>query len=98
METDRKEQAKTASEQEIQAALNYISRDLDQAIFIYDGFGLDKIKASLPNNIPGGTPVLVFWKRNFLEKALPIKDGNPSDCKPRGSGDNCDDGFVYWLY
>lgn len=98
METDRKEQAKTASEQEVQAALNYISRDLDQAIFIYDGYGLDQIKTSLPNNVPGGTPVLVFWKRNFLEKALPIKDKSANDCKPKSpGGDNCDDGFVYSL-
>jgi len=100
METDHKEQAKTASEQEVQAALNYISRDLDQAIFIYDGYGLNGpngIGPKLPNNVPGATPVLVFWKRNFLEKALPIAGGNPSDCKPRGSGNNCDDGFVYSL-
>lgn len=97
METDRKEQAKTASEQEVQAALNYISRDLDQAIFIYDGYGLDQIKASLPNNVPGATPVLVFWKRNFLEKALPIAGGSANDCKPKGTGDKCDDGFVYSL-
>ncbi|MFB8791391.1 MAG: hormogonium polysaccharide secretion pseudopilin HpsC [Potamolinea sp.] len=97
METDRKEQAKTASEQEVQSALNYISRDLDQAIFIYDGFGLNEIRPDLPTNVTGGTPVLVFWKRNFLEDALPIKDRNAGECKPNGPGTNCDDGFVYSL-
>jgi prepilin-type N-terminal cleavage/methylation domain-containing protein len=97
METDRKEQAKTASEQEIQAALNYISRDVEQAIFIYDGFGLKQISSKLPNNLTGGSPVLVFWKRKFLEKALPIKGVNADDCKPNGPGTNCDDGFVYSL-
>lgn len=103
METDRKEQAKTASEQEIQAALNYISRDLDQAVFIYDGFGLNEIRPDLPTTLPNGfepppeSAVLVFWKRKFLEKSLPITGGNASDCKPDGPGTRCDDGFVYSL-
>lgn len=85
MDTDRKEQAKSTSEQEIQAALDYIARDLDQAFFIYDGLGLQAIKADLPT-VPNATgePVLVFWKRQFRPKAIPVTGGY-------------DDGFVYSL-
>ena len=41
LETDRKEQAKANSEQEIKAALDYIAQDLEQAVYIYDNEGLD---------------------------------------------------------
>ncbi|MEH2297122.1 hormogonium polysaccharide secretion pseudopilin HpsC [Nostoc sp.] len=40
LDTDRKEQAKANSEQEIQSALDYIARDLQQAIYIYDATGI----------------------------------------------------------
>jgi len=40
MNTDRQEQAKTTSEQELQTAMEYISRDLQQAVYIYDAGAL----------------------------------------------------------
>ncbi|MCF2147370.1 hormogonium polysaccharide secretion pseudopilin HpsC [Desmonostoc muscorum LEGE 12446] len=43
LDTDRKEQAKVTSEQEIQAALDYIARDLQQAVYIYDADGLTRV-------------------------------------------------------
>jgi type II secretory pathway pseudopilin PulG len=42
METDRKEQAKANSEQELKAALDYITQDLQQAVYIYDADGLTR--------------------------------------------------------
>jgi len=48
MQTDRNEQAKANSEQEIQAALDYISRDLQQAVYIYDQPALTNVHADLP--------------------------------------------------
>lgn len=42
LDGDRKEQAKATSEQEIQAALDYIARDLDQAVYIYDADGVTR--------------------------------------------------------
>lgn len=97
LDTDRREQAKANSEQELQAALNYIARDLDQSIYIYDGFGLDQIKDQLPQIPPTDTnatsePVLVFWKRKYLPDALPIKGKAAGDCPDQ---EDCDDGFVY---
>lgn len=76
MSSDRQEQAKSNSEQEIQTALDYISRDVSQAIFIYDGFGLNQISAKLPNPPAGteGAPVLVFWKREIKPKVLANND------------------------
>ena len=91
MTQDRQEQAKAASEQEIQSALNYIARDVDQAIFIYDGNGLTQIEAQLPT-VTSGTPVLVFWKRKFLPKSLPVRGA--ADCS---DPTRCDDAFVYSL-
>jgi type II secretory pathway pseudopilin PulG len=96
MNTDRREQAKAASEQEIQSALDYIARDLDQSFFIYDSWGLDQIKAKLPA-VKDGEPVLVFWKRKFLSKALPVKTHNIGECSNDPNTKNCDDAFVYSL-
>ncbi|MBD2208415.1 prepilin-type N-terminal cleavage/methylation domain-containing protein [Nostoc linckia FACHB-104] len=80
LNTDRQEQAKSTSEQEIQTALDYISRDLQQAVYIYDATGVDAIKAQLPS--PSATdrvPVLVFWKREFIGQALTAADTNKDD-------------------
>lgn len=87
METDKKEQAKANSEQEIQTALDYIARDLQQAIYIYDANGIDAIKNQLPST-PNGidrVPVLVFWQRELITEVLP------------SSGAGKDDAFVYSL-
>ncbi|MCC5634271.1 hormogonium polysaccharide secretion pseudopilin HpsC [Nostoc sp. CHAB 5844] len=42
LDSDRQEQAKTTTEQEIQAALDYIARDLQQAVYIYDADGVTR--------------------------------------------------------
>ncbi|MDJ0620524.1 MAG: hormogonium polysaccharide secretion pseudopilin HpsC [Calothrix sp. MO_192.B10] len=87
LNTDKQEQAKASSEQEIQAAMDYIARDLQQAVYIYDEAGIDAIKDELPS--PTETdrvPILVFWKREFLENALPVPNTNEKD-----------DTFVYSL-
>ena len=87
METDRREQAKIKSEQEIQAALEYISRDLQQAFYIYDAQGIEAIKNQLPAPPRGidRVPVLVFWQRELITNVLPVS----------GRGKN--DTFVYSL-
>lgn len=89
--SDRNEQVKATSEQEIQSALDYIAQDLSQAVFIYDNDGLSKIKAEIPSSCGGSTstcvPVLVFWKRETIPKIIPVIK------KP----DQKDDTFVYSL-
>ncbi|MEP0854912.1 hormogonium polysaccharide secretion pseudopilin HpsC [Trichocoleus sp. DQ-U1] len=85
LESDRREQAKAASEQEIKAALDYISQDLSQAVYVYDAAGLNNlstaatpgIRDQIPptkavgncNSITTCKPVLVFWKRKLLTSA-----------------------------
>ena len=96
MDTDRREQAKTSSEQEIKAALDYIQRDLQQAVYIYDADGIGAIKAQLPPNPSDKNyfPVLVFWKRQLIAKSYE-PPGGATNCTddPR----KCDDSFVYSL-
>lgn len=80
LNTDRQEQAKASSEQEIQTGIDYIARDLQQAIYIYDAVGIDAIKDQLPSkDSTDRVPVLVFWKREFLDDVLPAADGNQDD-------------------
>ncbi|MEW5859529.1 MAG: hormogonium polysaccharide secretion pseudopilin HpsC [Cyanobacteriota bacterium] len=85
LDSDRKEQAKAASEQEIKAALDYIAQDLSQAVYIYDAAGLNNpstaatpgIRDQIPPIKTVGAcdalatckPVLVFWKRKLLTSA-----------------------------
>jgi len=95
MDTDRKEEAKATTETEIQAALNYIADDLQQAVYIYDATALktasapsatnaadsgikDQIPPVKPVNDCNVTtecvPVLVFWKRKYLDRKDDVKD------------------------
>ncbi|MEA5516417.1 hormogonium polysaccharide secretion pseudopilin HpsC [Nodularia sp. UHCC 0506] len=80
LSTDRREQAKANSEQEIQTALNYISRDVQQAVYIYDAAGIAAIQSEL--RYPGDatkSPVLVFWKRELVDDVIPAATGTKKD-------------------
>lgn len=52
LDTDRKEQAKAESQEEIQSALNYIADDVQEALYIYDADGLASLTAinALPHS------------------------------------------------
>ncbi len=87
LDTDRREQAKVNSEQETKAALDYIARDLQQSVYIYDADGISAIRQQLPKYADKDNyfPVLVFWKRQFIPQGLSI------------TGGGADDTFVYSL-
>jgi prepilin-type N-terminal cleavage/methylation domain-containing protein len=89
MTTDRQEQAKANTEQEIKAALDYIARDLQQAIYIYDTDGINAIRRQLRRYGDKNDffPVLVFWKREFILDGLIIES----------KSDKRDDTYVYSL-
>lgn len=89
LESDNSEQAKASTEQEVQAALDYISRDLQQAIYIY---GSDAIKnvgtLGIRDDIPPAQPttgckddkcepILAFWRRQLVQAAEAYTDVNP---------------------
>jgi type II secretory pathway pseudopilin PulG len=94
MNTDKSEQAKTSSEQELQTAMDFITRDLQQAVYIYDSQGVTSnysataassgIKDSLPT-VANGEPILVFWKRELVSNVVPTEATTK------------DDAFVYSL-
>ncbi len=104
--TDRKEQAKSSTEQEIQSALNYITHDLEQSVYMYDGKGIDDIEDQLPfqDKTKTRVPVLVFWKREYLPQVISKNFNsfspdqvNNIKCSTPGQGTNCNDAFVYSL-
>ena len=102
LNTDRREQVKSNTEQDVQAALDFIAQDLSQAIYIYDNTALngparpneDLVRPQLPP-IPNGTPILVFWKRKQIRNAVsvdtdPINRTKPIDCNQ----DTCNDTYT----
>jgi type II secretory pathway pseudopilin PulG len=90
LETNRKEEAKVATQEELQAALNYIADDMQEAVYIYDADGLERNNSSTPTSsgikdqiptVTNGTPVLAFWKRTYLSAnslVTSARNGNPS--------------------
>jgi len=111
LNTDRREQVKSNTEQDLQAAVDFIAQDLSQAIYIYDnnpvlttatttGTGIPDIKNQLPPNTTG-TPILVFWKRQQIKNAVPINTISGSATKPSECGDpkdgKCNDTYVLSL-
>lgn len=88
MNTDEKEQAKTTSEQELQTAIDFITRDLQQAVYIYNSQGVTNnyntiaansgIKDSLPT-VTGGVPILVFWKQELVSNVIPTTESKKDD-------------------
>jgi hypothetical protein len=102
LNTDRREQVKSNTEQDVQAALDFIAQDLSQAIYIYDNRALngppgpneDLVGPQLPP-ITNGTPILVFWKRKQIRNAVsvdtdPINRTTPIDC----DSDTCNDTYT----
>ncbi|NET46485.1 hormogonium polysaccharide secretion pseudopilin HpsC [Okeania sp. SIO2B3] len=94
LNTDVKETVKTNTEQELQAAVDYIEQDLSQAIYIYDQAGINSIEDQLPyNEDTTRTPTLVFWKRERVENSVPVVG-----CTPLSDEEKCwDDAYVMSL-
>ncbi|MEG4577839.1 hormogonium polysaccharide secretion pseudopilin HpsC [Microcoleus sp. N3A4] len=98
LNTDRREQVKSNTEQDIQAAVDFISQDLSQAIYIYDNNPTTtSTTTTTPTGIPAllagsfipppnatQTPILVFWKRQQIKNAVPVN----ATLTPKPS--NCD--------
>jgi hypothetical protein len=106
LNTDRREQVKSNTEQDIQAAVDFIAQDLSQAIYIYDNIDINGgtrgtvtvtgIKSQLPEfNDPTKIPILVFWKRQQIKSSVPINNSiaTPINC----DAINCNDTYVLSL-
>jgi len=106
LNTDRREQVKSNTEQDVQAAVDFIAQDLSQALYIYDNSAEGVPKLLAGNFIPSlaatnGTPILVFWKRQQLKNSLPIAAGEtPINCAqntPLTGAGACNDTYVLSL-
>ncbi len=110
LNTDRREQVKSNTEQDIQAAVDFIAQDLSQAIYIYDNNAINLGSAATPatpavpairTQLPSapanttGTPILVFWKRQQIPKSLPINAIKPKECDANPG--QCNDTYVLSL-
>ncbi|MGB7895021.1 MAG: hormogonium polysaccharide secretion pseudopilin HpsC [Microcoleus sp.] len=101
LNTDRREQVKSNTEQDLQAAVDFIAQDLSQAIYIYDQKGINAINNSTlatSGKLPApanGTPILVFWKRQQLKNSVPIYNNaaKPNTC----DATKCNDTYVLAL-
>ncbi|NJK70641.1 MAG: hypothetical protein HC941_32845 [Microcoleus sp. SU_5_3] len=97
LNTDRREQVKASTEQDIQAAVDFIGQDLSQAVHIYDGDGIRNITNFLPVDA-NGTPILVFWKRKQIRNAIdPNRAITPSACvanTPQNGPNVCNDTYA----
>ncbi|KYC39422.1 hypothetical protein WA1_32365 [Scytonema hofmannii PCC 7110] len=82
LDSDRREQAKATTEQEIQAALEYISRDLQQAVYIYDDDGVTR-NSNTDVSLSG-----------IQDQIPPVKGA--SSCKVVSGSSNCKPILVFW--
>lgn len=73
LQVNRREEVLTQTQQDVQRALDYITTDLREAVYVYtnpnDVIGADKV-----NNLPttAGTPVLAFWRLDPVEPDNPF--------------------------
>jgi len=104
LNTDRREQVKSNTEQDLQAAVDFIAQDLSQAIYIYDQKGINAVNNStIPTSgkLPApanGTPILVFWKRQQIKNSVPINpavSAKPDTCATKPG--ECNDTYVLSL-
>jgi prepilin-type N-terminal cleavage/methylation domain-containing protein len=106
LSSERQDQAKVTTDQEIQSALDYIASDLQEAVYIYDATGIAAIRDELP--APTATdrvPVLVFWKRHLFDKdaEVTLSDDSTEEAgcivkfSPTNTVCNESDYFVYSL-
>jgi hypothetical protein len=111
LNTDRREQVKSNTEQDIQAALDFIAQDLSQALYIYDNnpaptntpnttaTGIPALLAGnfIPPSNQTQTPILVFWKRQLIKNSMPlVANSQPNSCQPTGAN-QCNDTYVLAL-
>jgi prepilin-type N-terminal cleavage/methylation domain-containing protein len=64
--TDLRESSRSETQREMQLALDYISTELREAVYVYDGDQLQNLSQFLPNAVAGNNsvPVLAFWRQH----------------------------------
>jgi len=97
LKQDQIEEARVQTQEDVQAALDFIANDLKEAIYIYDADGVENTSTDTPpgirDQIPDisgstrpGIPILVFWKRSQVDRnqgfVLDPSSTNPSPYSP----------------
>lgn len=74
LDSSRKEQAKSESQEEIQSALNYIADDMQEAVYIYDATSLAAINDQLPHRVdnPDSTTTPASDRCSAATKCTPV--------------------------
>ena len=75
LQTDQKEAATNQAQGEMQAAMDYITSDLRDAVYVYDE--VTKLLPYLPEFATTHKPILAFWKAESVEEQ---GQALPSDC------------------
>lgn len=82
LQTNLREAARSDTQRDLQSAIDYITRDLREAVYVYDGDCLNTptdatkcpgLSGSLPVNIsedPNVVPVLAFWRVDRIPQGL----------------------------
>jgi prepilin-type N-terminal cleavage/methylation domain-containing protein len=92
--TEQRESARTESQRDVQLALDYITSDLKEAIYVYDNGAHPNNAGSVPRYwgyIPqsvrnnGAIPILAFWKTKYIN---PNEEGLPPSSLPFASSRN----------
>jgi type II secretory pathway pseudopilin PulG len=116
LDTDNKEQAKTSTEQDLNASIDYINKELQQAFYIYGPVSTTDARPAIYAQLPfvvsntatngvGGcnassvsgnsvtcTPIIAFWKKELMEKSIPI------DSNANNNHDTFVDSLVVYYY
>lgn len=109
METDQREASRSETQREMQMALDYISTELKEAVYVYTGTQLNALVVGsggtsyLPASVVNGdsVPVLAFWRQyEFPEVAKQFCKTNAGDLPANVTarlGINCEAGSSYAL-
>ncbi|MDR9402238.1 MAG: prepilin-type N-terminal cleavage/methylation domain-containing protein [Halothece sp. Uz-M2-17] len=94
LKIDLKDSAQANTQQEMRNALNFIARDLREAVYVYDGTELAALESHLPDFGSNRKPIIAFWK---IERLPYIEDSDskyqlPGDCENDTLTDNNSDG------
>ncbi|MEI6427085.1 MAG: hormogonium polysaccharide secretion pseudopilin HpsC [Pseudanabaena sp. ELA607] len=80
LSTNREEEAKSASQEEVQSALRYIADDMQEAVYIYDSEGLRYLTGNYNTTLCGA----------------PSTSANPQGCSQIPTGTNMTPVLVFW--
>ncbi|MFK8183910.1 MAG: type II secretion system protein J [Phormidesmis sp.] len=68
LQIDRRESVLDQTQRDMQRALDYISDDIKEAVYLYDD---PSTVTTQLTDLPAGTPILAFWRPDVIDSNLP---------------------------